>query len=133
MRTASGPRPSGPSPSHRTTGVIRQSNPLLPSRSLRARVRRFIVDHGLIRSGARVLVAVSGGPDSTCLLLTLASLRRSLGFTLHAAHFDHGLRGPRAAAREQLVVRSLTDALGVPLRTGAGDVRAHARGRSPAG
>ncbi len=100
---------------------------LTPSRSLRARVRRFIRDHSLLPEGGRVLVGVSGGPDSTCLLLTLAALRRSLRFELHAAHFDHRLRGQRAATREARFVRSLTDALGVPLHCGAGDVRAHAR------
>ena len=101
----------------------------MPSRSLRARVRRFIRDHGLLPKGERVLVGVSGGPDSTCLLLTLAALRRSLRFELHAAHFDHQLRGQRAAAREERFVRSLADALAVPLHCGAGDVRAHARAR----
>jgi tRNA(Ile)-lysidine synthase len=90
-------------------------------------VRRFIRDHGLVRAGDRLLAGVSGGPDSTCLLLTLAALRRSLGFTLHAAYFDHRLRGPRATAREERFVRSLTEALGVPLECGAGEVRAHAR------
>ena len=105
-------------------------DPLIPSRPFRARVRRFIVDHRLIRAGDRVLVAISGGPDSTCLLLILASLRRSLDFELHAAHFDHGLRGPRAAARELRFARTLAEKLGVPLHTGAGDVRAHARGAS---
>lgn len=97
---------------------------------MRARVRRFIVDHELVQPGDRVLVAVSGGPDSTCLLLVLAALQRSLGFTLHAAHFDHGLRGPRAAAGDARAVRALTDALGVPLHAGSGDVRAAAHGRS---
>ena len=102
----------------------------LPSRSVRARVRRFILDHALIRPGEAVLVGVSGGPDSTCLLLTLAALRRSLRFRLHAAYFDHGLRGPRAAAREQRFVRFLAEALAVPLQCGAGDVRRHAQRRS---
>ena len=99
----------------------------MPPRSVRAQVRRFIRDHRLLRPGAHLLVGVSGGADSTCLLLTLAALRPSLRLTLHAAYFDHRLRGPRAAAREQRFVRSLTEALGVPLRYGAGDVRAHAR------
>ena len=109
----------------------RKASTLRPPRSIRARVRRFVREHQLLRPGERVLVAVSGGPDSTCLLLTLAALRASLRFELHAAYFDHQLRGPRAAAREQRFVRSLTEQLDVPLHCGGGDVRAHARGRSP--
>lgn len=98
-------------------------------RSTVARVRSFALEHDLLRRGDRVLVAISGGPDSTCLLLVLAALRRSLALELHAAHFDHGLRGARTAQRELSFVRSLCDALDVPLHTGAGDVRAHARAR----
>ena len=101
-----------------------------PSRSLRARVARFIREHELVQPDGHVLVGISGGPDSTCLLMTLAALRSSLRFDLHAGYFDHQLRGPRAAARERRFVQSLADALGVPLRCGSGDVRAHARGRS---
>ncbi len=105
------------------------SNPLVPSRSLRSRVRSFILDHGLISPGDRVLVGVSGGPDSTCLLLVLAALRRSLGFQLEAAHFDHQLRGRRAAAKEIRFVSSLAERISVPLHVGSGDVRRHARER----
>lgn len=101
----------------------------VPSRSVRARVRRFIREHQLWAPGARVLVGVSGGPDSTCLLVALAALRTSLRFELSAAHFDHRLRGSRAATREQRFVRSLTETLAVPLQCGDGDVRAHAKRR----
>jgi len=102
---------------------------LLPPAALLARVRRHIVDHDLVRPGARVLVAVSGGPDSTCLLLMLAALRRSLRFEIVAAYFDHRLRGARPAERERNAVRALCERLGVPFRCGAGDVRAHAKAR----
>jgi len=105
------------------------SQPLVPSRALRSRVRSFILDHGLISPGDRVLVGVSGGPDSTCLLLVLAALRRSLGFELEAAHFDHQLRGRRAAAQEARFVSSLAERLSVPLHVGNGDVGQHARER----
>src|SRR5215212_2017033 len=50
--------------------------------------------------GERVLVAVSGGADSTALLLALEELKRTglLGVELTAAHLDHGLRGEEGAA-----------------------------------
>ena len=100
---------------------------LQPPAALLARARRYIVDHDLIPPGARVLVAVSGGPDSTCLLLILAALRRSLRFEIVAAHFDHRLRGARSAERERNAVRDLCERIAVPFRSGAGDVRAHAK------
>lgn len=53
----------------------------------------------------RVLVAFSGGPDSTALLSGLSSAASRLGVEVRAAHFDHGLdpdsRG-RARAAERL-------------------------------
>jgi tRNA(Ile)-lysidine synthase len=110
------------------TRAASRASPVAP-RSTVARVRRFALEHDLLHRGDRVLVAVSGGPDSTCLLLVLAALRRSLALELHAAHFDHGLRGARIAQRELSFVRSLCDALDVPLHTGAGDVRARSRTR----
>lgn len=114
----------------RLARAARAQPTLTPPRALRARVRRFIVDHELIAPGERVLAGVSGGADSTCLLLVLAGLRRSLGFELEAAYFDHGLRGARAAARELGAVRALAAALEVPLHCGSGDARARAKGRS---
>lgn len=47
-----------------------------------------VVRSELIPAGSRVLVAVSGGPDSTALLLAL----RNLNYEVVAAHFDHALR-----------------------------------------
>ncbi len=51
-----------------------------------------INNYSLIQKGDKVLVAVSGGPDSLALLLKLASLKSKLSLTLHIAHLDHGLR-----------------------------------------
>src|SRR5260370_12609147 len=48
-----------------------------------------IKSRGLIRPGSRVPVAVSGGPDSTALLVAM----HELGFEVTGAHFDHALRG----------------------------------------
>ncbi|MGH2801356.1 MAG: ATP-binding protein, partial [Thermoleophilaceae bacterium] len=59
----------------------------LPAKTLRS-VRGFARRHDLLRPGPLV-VAVSGGADSTALLLLLGELADELGLVLHAAHFDH--------------------------------------------
>ncbi|MCY3021940.1 MAG: tRNA lysidine(34) synthetase TilS [Planctomycetota bacterium] len=57
----------------------------------------------LIAPGQRVLVALSGGPDSAALLHCLMELasKRDLRFSIAAAHLNHGLRGKRAAEDEE--------------------------------
>lgn len=62
--------------------------------------------------GARILLAVSGGTDSTALLHVLAGLQASLGFTLVAHGVDHGLR---AEAKNELDrAGELAERLSVP-------------------
>ena len=48
---------------------------------------------GLIEKGDCILVGLSGGPDSVCLLHVLVSLADQFGLTLFAAHLNHNLRG----------------------------------------
>ena len=57
----------------------------------------LIRDFRLIPPGSTVLCAVSGGADSIYLLHRLWRMRRELGFTLAAAHYDHRLRGEESA------------------------------------
>lgn len=65
--------------------------------------------HRLVPPGSRVIAAVSGGADSTCLAHLLLAARGRLGITLEVAHFNHRLRGRRsdrdAAAVEALARR----------------------------
>jgi tRNA(Ile)-lysidine synthase len=56
-------------------------------------VRETIATYQMMEKGDRVVVAVSGGPDSVALLHLLWRLRDMLGIDLHVAHLDHGLRG----------------------------------------
>ncbi len=56
-------------------------------------VERHISERGLILSGNSVVVAVSGGPDSVCLLHVLYLLGKNWDLDLKVAHFEHGLRG----------------------------------------
>jgi tRNA(Ile)-lysidine synthase len=75
-------------------------------------VQRTIRTQALLSAGQRVLVAVSGGPDSTGLLLVLVRLRRKLGVELVAAHINHRLRG-EAADLDEVCAAESAAALGV--------------------
>ena len=78
--------------------------------------------------GESVLVAVSGGADSTALLLALEELRRSglLGVAASAAHLDHGLRGAAGAADARWV-EGLARAHGFACVVGRASVAERAR------
>lgn len=69
---------------------------------VRARVRRTIEERRLLSRGDHVLVACSGGPDSTVLLHVLHAIRQELGITLCVASVDHGLR-PASAMEVEAV------------------------------
>ena len=56
----------------------------------------YAMKHDLLRSGDRVLVAVSGGPDSVALLQVLNELNDKLPLHLEVAHLQHGIRGEAA-------------------------------------
>jgi tRNA(Ile)-lysidine synthase len=71
--------------------------------------------------GDRVVVAVSGGPDSVALLHILHALKEVYGINLHAAHLDHGLRGDESAEDMEFVV-SLCEGLSIPLTTASENV-----------
>jgi tRNA(Ile)-lysidine synthase len=89
-----------------------------------ARVREFIISRQLLRAGDRVVVGVSGGPDSLCLLYVLQTLKAELALTLAVAHLDHGLRP--SAADEAAFVRGQAEALGLPFHVGRADTQAQA-------
>jgi tRNA(Ile)-lysidine synthase len=70
-------------------------------------------EHEMISSGDRVITAVSGGPDSVCLLEILFRLREIINVSLIVAHLDHGLR-PGEDERETEFVETLARRLGLP-------------------
>ena len=73
---------------------------------------RLETDIAQVPAGARILVAVSGGPHSSALLLAL----RDAGLDVVAAHFDHRLRAGSEADAE--VVEALCRQIRVPLSKG---------------
>ncbi|MBM4262134.1 MAG: tRNA lysidine(34) synthetase TilS [Deltaproteobacteria bacterium] len=64
--------------------------------SLETKLLQANDQHGLWRPGERVLVAVSGGPDSMALLHLLSELRHEVSLHLEVAHLEHGIRGDAA-------------------------------------
>ena len=70
------------------------------------RVESTIVRNGLFREGDRIVVAVSGGPDSMAALGILIDLAPKWGFELAVAHLHHGIRGSDAEEEMELVERT---------------------------
>jgi len=77
-------------------------------------VARTLTKFGMIRAGEHVLVAISGGADSTALLLCLLQLAPALGIRLSAAHLNHCLRGEESES-DEVFVRNLCKGLGLSL------------------
>ena len=95
------------------------ANPL--TMNLRASIARCKL------SGATLVVAVSGGPDSLALLLGLAELRAVLNLRLHVAHFNHHLRAD--SDDDATFVQNLARSLDLNVTIGDGNVRDMARRR----
>ncbi|MGN0331439.1 MAG: tRNA lysidine(34) synthetase TilS [Lachnospiraceae bacterium] len=73
------------------------------------RVKAYIREQKMLKSGDRVIAGVSGGADSICLLFILLELKKELGFELMAVHVHHGLRGSSADADEEYVKKVCRD------------------------
>lgn len=71
-------------------------------------------------------MAVSGGADSTALLLLLLELREELGISLSVLHFNHQLRG-RASNADEKFVAGLAEKHGLTLHVAHSDIRSEAR------
>ena len=90
------------------------------------RVLTAISRYNMLRSGDRVIAAVSGGADSVCLLHGLLELAPRLGATVTGvAHLNHKLRG-EASDEDERFVAELAARMDVPF------YRAEARGSDAA-
>ncbi|MDA3970443.1 MAG: tRNA lysidine(34) synthetase TilS [Desulfobulbaceae bacterium] len=88
---------------------------------LEKKIHNIIRERQLLLPDEVVLVGVSGGPDSTGLLLILHRLQQPLGFSIHAVYVDHGLR-PDETPGEQEFLTELCAKLGIPLTIRTVDV-----------
>jgi tRNA(Ile)-lysidine synthase len=71
-----------------------------------------VQQQNLLSRGERLLLGVSGGPDSVCLLLILHDLQKDYDLHLEVAHLQHGIRGEEAADDARFV-GALAEQLGL--------------------
>jgi tRNA(Ile)-lysidine synthase len=93
---------------------------------LRQQVMQYCKHHALFHKNERILVAVSGGLDSVCLLDVLDNISKEFGIQLGIAHVHHGIRGDAAEGDLQFV-KGLAETAGLPFFPVRVDVPSFAR------
>lgn len=88
------------------------------------RVRVNLYRHRMVERGRKVMVAVSGGPDSVALLHILYLLKEELEISLHVAHLNHMFRGAESEA-DALFVADMAERYGLPATVESLDVPAY--------
>ncbi len=94
------------------------------------KIEQTISRYNMLEYGNRVLVAVSGGPDSVVLLDVLDRLKETFSLDLVVAHFDHSLR-PEDDERETRFVDSLAVSKNLPFVTRKAPSSPGESGKSP--
>ncbi|WDV45540.1 tRNA lysidine(34) synthetase TilS [Clostridiaceae bacterium M8S5] len=76
-------------------------------------VYKTIMDEKLILPGDKLVIGVSGGPDSMALLCVLKSIQKLIEFSMVAVHINHGVRGKEANMDERYV-KDITQKWSIP-------------------
>lgn len=90
------------------------------------KVKRYIEDHKMLRYGESVVVGVSGGSDSMCLLSILMNLREQFNLVLQVVHIHHGIRG-KDADNDAAFVEKFCEKYGIMCKTFYFDVLSYAK------
>lgn len=90
------------------------------------KVQKWITKQNLITEQDKVMVGLSGGADSVCLLLLLCQLREKMGFSLEAVHVEHGIRGEESR-QDAAFAKALCEKWHVPFIMKEIDVPAFAK------
>ena len=93
-------------------------------KTMKKTVEDTISRNHMLDKGDRVLVALSGGPDSVCLLQVLEELRPKFSLNLYVAHFNHKLR-PEAVEDEEFAEKTAARK-GLGFISSSADVRSYA-------
>ena len=90
------------------------------------KVQKYIEEWNMIDTKDSLLVGVSGGADSVCLLLVLCALYREKEVSLEVVHVEHGIRGEESR-QDAAFVKNLCDKLQIPCETISVDVPAYSQ------
>lgn len=90
------------------------------------KIINFIEQNGLINAGDKILVALSGGPDSVFALNFLFKYRRKFKVGLFAVHFNHQLRG-KESDEDEIFCEKICEELSVPFYSSSLDVKSFAK------
>ena len=82
--------------------------------NIEEKVFSYIEKYNMIETGCHVLIGISGGADSVCLLFLLKKYAEKRNFSLTGIHVNHGIRGEEAG-RDQRFTENLCQRLGIPL------------------
>jgi len=93
------------------------------------KIKVTVKKYGLIAEDDKILIGVSGGPDSLVLLLLLNNLKKDFEIDLHVAHLDHMLRPD--SADDMRFVEGIAGRLKIPITCAKINVKAIARRGSP--
>ena len=77
------------------------------------KVKQTINKYNLIDSGDKIVLGVSGGPDSTAMLICLNELSKEMSFKLTVCHINHGIR--ENAKLDEKYVRDFCEKLNIPI------------------
>ena len=94
--------------------------------NLITKVIATIKKHSMLSAEEKILVGLSGGPDSVCLICVLNNLKDKFKLDLHAVYIDHGLR-PEETPEETEFCKKLCAGLSIPFTTKVIDVKTYSK------
>lgn len=90
------------------------------------KIKKYIKENNLIKSGENIVIGFSGGPDSVMLLYALNELRKEFGYNLITVHINHQLRAEDAVKDEEFS-KDFSNSLGVKCISFHMDVNGYAK------
>jgi len=91
-----------------------------------SKILEYADENEMLPESGLVLVCVSGGADSMCLLEVMRHISYEIGFDIAVAHYNHELRGEESD-RDETFVMEICEEHGIPFYSGRGDVASFAK------